>query len=48
MNEIIISDLELMQYAFMLLLLSPFVFTTLYLIIRYSNPTRYKKKKKKE
>ena len=45
MIETIISDSELLGYALLLLFLSPFVFTFLYLMVRYPNPTRYKKKR---
>ena len=45
MSETIISDSEILEYALILLLLSPFVLTTLYLMVRYPNKPRYKKGK---
>ena len=44
MIETIISDSELLEYALLLLLLSPFVFTILYLMVHYPIKPTYKKK----
>ena len=44
MIETIISDSEMLEYALLLLLLSPFVFTILYLMVRYPIKPKYKKK----
>ena len=43
MIETIISDSELLEYALILLLLSPFVFTILYFMVRYPTKPTYKK-----
>ena len=43
MIETIISDSEILEYALILLLLSPFVFTILYLMVRYPTKPTYKK-----
>ena len=44
MIETIISDSELLEYALLLLFLSPFVFAILYLMVYYPNKLTYKKK----
>jgi len=46
MIETIISDSEILEYALILLLLSPFVFIILFLMMKYPIEPHYKKEKK--